>query len=114
MNKRRFVQLAGLSIAHRILPSWLWAGPFERPADSSRKVIMVTFGGGVRYSETFTLEGVRNIPYLAAMQPKGLFFKTCINSGVLSHFNSTAKHHNRQLAARGRFRIPAAGQSHDL
>ncbi len=90
MNKRRFVQLAGLSIAHRILPSWLWAGPFERPADSSRKVIMVTFGGGVRYSETFTPEGVRNIPYLAAMQPKGLFFKTCINSGVLSHFNSTA------------------------
>ena len=90
MNKRRFVQLAGLSIAHRILPSWLWAGPFERPADSSRKVIIVTFGGGVRYSETFTPEGVRNIPYLAAMQPKGLFFKTCINSGVLSHFNSTA------------------------
>jgi hypothetical protein len=90
MNKRRFVQLAGLSIAHRILPSWLWAGPFERPADSSRKVIIVTFGGGVRYSETFTPEGVRNIPYLAAMQPKGLFFKTCTNSGVLSHFNSTA------------------------
>ena len=50
----------------------------------------MTFGGGVRYSETFTPEGVRNIPYLAAMQPKGLFFKTCINSGVLSHFNSTA------------------------
>jgi hypothetical protein len=90
MNKRRFVQLAGLSIADRILPSWLWAGPFERPADSSRKVIIVTFGGGVRDSETFTPEGVRNIPYLAAMQPKGLFFKTCINSGVLSHFNSTA------------------------
>jgi hypothetical protein len=90
MNKRRFVQLAGLSIAHRILPDWLWARSFEPPANSSRKVIIVTFGGGVRYSETFTPEGLRNIPHLAAMQPQGLFFKTCINSGVLSHFNSTA------------------------
>jgi hypothetical protein len=90
VNKRRFVQLAGLSIAHRILPNWLWARAFERDADSGRRVIIVTFGGGVRYSETFAPEGLRNIPALAALQPKGLFFKTCINSGVLSHFNSTA------------------------
>lgn len=90
MNKRRFIQLAALCIAHRILPSWLWARPHEARSHPGRKVIIVTFGGGVRYSETFTPEGLRNIPYLAALQPKGLFFKTCVNSGVLSHFNSTA------------------------
>ncbi len=90
LTKRRFVQLAGLSIAHRILPSWLWARNHEARSHTGRKVIIVTFGGGVRYSETFTPEGLRNIPYLAALQPKGLFFKTCVNSGVLSHFNSTA------------------------
>jgi hypothetical protein len=90
LNKRHFVQLAGLSIAHRILPNWLWARPTAPNPDAQRNVIIVTFGGGVRYSETFAPEGLRNIPALAALQPKGLFFKTCANSGVLSHFNSTA------------------------
>jgi hypothetical protein len=53
-------------------------------------VIIVTFGGGVRYAETFTPEGQRNIPRLVEMRPNGHFFKTCTNAGVLSHFNSTA------------------------
>ena len=89
LSKRRFVQLAGLSIANRILPGWLRA---QEPPASRRtsKVVIVTFGGGVRYSETFAAEGVRNIPRLVSMRPGGYFFKTCTNSGVLSHFNSTA------------------------
>ena len=88
LSKRRFVQFAGLSIANRILPRWLVAQP--RPKDSRRKVIIVTFGGGVRSAETFGPEGLRNIPRLVEMRPKGFFFSTCVNSGVLSHFNSTA------------------------
>lgn len=89
MTKRRFVQLAGLSIANRILPGRLLAqDPVpHRPAN---KVIIVTFGGGVRYSETFAPEGLRNIPRLVEMKPRGLFFRTCANAGVLSHYNSTA------------------------
>jgi hypothetical protein len=90
LTKRRFVQLAGLSIANRILPKWLWAKPIPSHQDFSHKVIIVTFGGGVRYSETFSPEGLKNIPHLARMQPDGLFFQSCTNSGVLSHFNSTA------------------------
>lgn len=89
LSKRRFVQLAGLSIANRILPGSL--GAQEPPARrSSHKVIVVTFGGGVRYSETFAPEGLHNIPRLVALRPEGYFFKSCVNSGVLSHFNSTA------------------------
>ena len=89
LSKRRFVQLAGLSIANRILPGSL--GAQEPPARrSSHKVIVVTFGGGVRYSETFAPEGLHNIPRLVALRPEGHFFKSCVNSGVLSHFNSTA------------------------
>src|SRR5437764_1379048 len=88
LSKRRFVQLAGLSIANRILPAW--ARPQRAVPKSERKVIIVTFGGGVRYSETFAPDGLRNIPRLASMRPDGYFFKTCVNSGVLSHFNSTA------------------------
>src|SRR5205814_8390589 len=90
LSKRRFVQLAGLTIANRILPNWLWARPFSPPGDSGRKVIIVTFGGGVRYSETFSPEGLKNIPQLAKMRAEALFFKSCTNAGVLSHFNSTA------------------------
>jgi hypothetical protein len=84
LSKRRFLQLAGLSIAQRIAP----AEPTE-PA-SSNKVILVTFGGGVRYSETFAPEGQHNIPRLMSVRPQGHFFANCVNSGVLSHFNSTA------------------------
>jgi hypothetical protein len=87
LSKRRFVQLAGLSIADRILPAW--AQPASR-SDNNRKVIIVTFGGGVRYSETFSPEGLRNIPNLARLQSESHFFRSCSNSGVLSHFNSTA------------------------
>jgi hypothetical protein len=88
LTKRRFLQAAGLSIANRILPGRLLAN--ARQSNGKRKVIIVTFGGGVRYSETFTPEGRRNIPRLVEMQPQGLFFKTCTNAGVLSHYNSTA------------------------
>jgi hypothetical protein len=89
LSKRRFLQLAGLSISNRILPGWLRAQEVFS-GKSENKVILVTFGGGVRYSETFAPEGLQNIPRLAALRPKGYFFKSCINSGVLSHFNSTA------------------------
>jgi hypothetical protein len=85
ITKREFLRLAGLSIAPRIAAQ---TAPGE--AANGRRVIVVTFGGGVRYSETFAPEGLRNIPRLAAMRPQGFFFRTCTNAGVLSHFNSTA------------------------
>ena len=88
LSKRRFIQLAGLSIANRILPTRLLGA--ARPTGAGRKVIIVTFGGGVRYFETFAPEGLRNIPRLVEMKPRGLFFRSCTNAGVLSHYNSTA------------------------
>lgn len=88
ITKRGFLRLAGLSIAPRILPRWLLGDTVG--TKPGRRVIIVTFGGGVRYSETFAPEGLRNIPRLAGMRPQGFFFRSCINAGVLSHFNSTA------------------------
>lgn len=84
------MRLAGLAIADRILPRWLWARPAEPAAGKARKLIIVTFGGGVRYAETFTPEGLKNIPRLAELKQQGLFFQNCFNKGVLSHYNSTA------------------------
>jgi hypothetical protein len=84
-SKRRFLKLAGLSIANRIVPAFGGKGAGR----GGRKVILVTFGGGVRYAETFSPEGLRNIPRLAQLRSNGFFYQTCTNDGVLSHFNST-------------------------
>jgi hypothetical protein len=89
LSKRQFVRLAGLSIASRILPGWVRAEP-AKSASTSNKLIIVTFGGGVRYAETFASEGLHNIPRLVELRPGGHFFRNCMNAGVLSHFNSTA------------------------
>ncbi|MBI4909519.1 MAG: hypothetical protein HY820_38230 [Acidobacteria bacterium] len=92
MRKRDFVKLAGLGIANRILPAPLygfWQRAMEKQSPG-RRVILVTFGGGVRYSETFAPEGLANIRRLAALREEGYFFRACRNEGVLSHFNSTA------------------------
>src|SRR5207247_3022013 len=74
LSKRRFVQLAGLSIANRILPS----GPRAQGLKRAGRVIIVTFGGGVRYSETFAPEGLRNIPRLVERRTGGHFFHPCV------------------------------------
>ncbi|MCB1019353.1 MAG: hypothetical protein KDC27_05460 [Acidobacteria bacterium] len=88
LSKRQFLRLAGLSIADKVLPQALAAGSTEGKAP--RKVILVTFGGGVRYAETFAPEGLHNIPRLGALKGDGAFFHTCVNAGVLSHYNSTS------------------------
>src|SRR5215472_1466795 len=89
LSKRRFLQLAGVSIANKLVGQTVSpVQPARNPKTS--KVILVTFGGGVRYSETFAPEGLHNIPRLVAMRPAGYFFSSCSNAGVLSHFNSTA------------------------
>jgi len=90
LSKRGFLELAGLSIASRLLPRPLWAQATPARTGEPRKVIIVTFGGGVRYAETFAPEGLANIPALRRMRPEGYFFSSCTNAGVLSHFNSTA------------------------
>jgi hypothetical protein len=89
LSKRQFLRLAGLAIADRVVPRRLFGRPAE-PSNAERKLIIVTFGGGVRYAETFTPQGLNNIPYLRDLKPQGLFFQNCHNNGVLSHYNSTA------------------------
>lgn len=92
-SKRAFLRLAGMAIADQVVPRWLLGSAAAQDkrhvTDDRHKVILVTFGGGVRYSETFSPEGVGNIPRLAELRADGMFFKQCANSGVLSHYNST-------------------------
>jgi hypothetical protein len=63
-----------------------------RPSPSAtRKVVIVTFGGGARDSETFAVEGQRNIPrLLGELIPQGTFFTQVVNKGILGHYVATA------------------------
>ena len=89
LPKRTFLKLAGLAIAEKLVPPWMRAAPTD-VAPSDRKLVVVTFGGGCRYQETFFQEGLRNIPRLAALKSEGRFFSNCVNNGVLSHYNATS------------------------
>ena len=55
-----------------------------------RRVIVVTFGGGVRYEDTLAPEGWVNIPHLATeIVPQGLVYPVARYEGLTGHFNST-------------------------
>ncbi len=59
--------------------------------DPRRKVIVVTFGGGARDDETFSLRGQGNIPNLVrTLAPQGTFFTQVVNRGILGHYVATA------------------------
>jgi len=57
-------------------------------AGSGQKVVVVIFGG-VRRAETFSPEGLVNIPHLSRdLLPKALFYDSIHNEGVTAHFNA--------------------------
>ena len=59
--------------------------------ERSRRVVVVTFGGGARDEETFAPEGQQNIPHLLGeLVPQGTFFSQVINQGILGHYVATA------------------------
>ncbi len=74
------------------------AGALARPrrlfagvGAARRKLIVVTFGGGARDDETFSLMGQANIPHLVGtLAPQGTFFPQVVNRGILGHYVATA------------------------
>jgi uncharacterized protein (DUF1501 family) len=64
---------------------------FAATTDTSRKTIIVTFGGGARDAETFSVEGQRNIPHMMQeLAPQGMFFSQVVNRGILGHYVATS------------------------
>jgi len=60
-------------------------------APKSKKVVVVTFGGGARDDETFNPDGAENIPnMLKELAPRSTFFTQVINRGILGHYVATA------------------------
>ena len=57
----------------------------------SKKVVVVTFGGGARDDETFMPEGQENIPNLLhTLMPQATFFTQVVNRGILGHYVANA------------------------
>src|ERR1700758_4142249 len=56
--------------------------------ESDNKVILVVIGG-VRRAETFSRDGLENIPHLTQdLLPQSLFYAHARNEGVTAHFNA--------------------------
>lgn len=91
-SRRNFLCGAGLLVAGGMLPWWQGILRAEeatgRRAAAVRKVVVVIVGG-VRRAETFSREGLENIPHLVTdLAPRGLFYEHVRNEGVTAHFNA--------------------------
>jgi hypothetical protein len=87
-SKRTFLRAAGLLAAGMILPQVRAEERVSAGAGSHHKVIVVIIGG-VRRAETFSREGLENIPRLSAdLLPHALFYPHTRNEGVTAHFNA--------------------------
>ncbi len=83
-SRRTFLCAAGMLIAGAILPQ---AGAAEK-TNSGHKVVLVVIGG-VRRAETFSRDGLENIPHLVSdLLPQSLFYCHACNEGVTAHFNA--------------------------
>jgi len=83
IRRRALLKLAGLAAASRIAA----AGELRGPKPAAR-IVLVTLGG-IRRQESFSPEGVVNIPHLYTdLLPQSLFYTQTWNEGVTSHFNT--------------------------
>ena len=89
-TKRAFLRAAGLLLAEGILQQRLAGKGSASSKGPGQKVLVVIFGG-VRHAETFSPQGVPNIPHLAQdLLPRALFYPQVRNEGVTAHFNATS------------------------
>jgi hypothetical protein len=87
-SKRTFLRAAGLLVAGMMLPQAHANEKAIATAGSGQKIIVVIVGG-VRRAETFSREGLENIPHLITdLFPKSLFYPHTRNEGVTAHFNA--------------------------
>ena len=90
MNRRNFLQsVCGASAGTAVFGRSAQARAV--PSSARNKIVVVTFGGGARDTETFAPEGQRNIPHLLGeLIPQGTFFTQVVNRGILGHYVATA------------------------
>ena len=88
MNRRQFLREACGAVAGILVPtsSDLSGFPDRRDGGTPRKLIIVVFGGGTRYSESIGDPGHRHIPRLwNEMIPRGTLFTDVRVEGRRDH-----------------------------
>jgi hypothetical protein len=89
MNRRNFLRGA-IGATTSLCCSY----PIHAAATSNgaaQKAIVITFGGGARDDETFSIDGQQYIPNLLnTLAPQSCFFTQVINRGILGHYVATA------------------------
>lgn len=87
-SRRSFLRAAGILMAGLLLPKG-HAEIVPRAAVGTGHKVVVVVIGGVRRAETFSPDGLENIPHLSSdMLPKALFYPHTRNEGVTAHFNA--------------------------
>lgn len=88
-SRREFLRVATGAGAAAALFSMMPLRALARSA--TKKVVVVTFGGGARDDETFMPDGQENIPHLLnELIPQATFFTQVVNRGILGHYVATA------------------------
>jgi hypothetical protein len=88
LSKRTFLRAASLLAAGLLLPHARAEETARIVAGSGQKVLLVIVGG-VRHDESFSPDGLVNIPHLSAdLLPQSLFYQHVRNEGVTAHFNA--------------------------
>ena len=89
-NRREFLRTAaGVALGSTFVSTASIARAAAFP--KSKKVVVITFGGGARDQETFAPEGQENIPHLMReLIPQSSFFTQVVNHGILGHYVATA------------------------
>jgi len=87
-SRRTFLHAAGLLAGGMILPQVYGDPRTQLSAEPDHKVVVVILGG-VRRAETFSRDGIENIPHLVTdLFPNSLFYPHTRNEGVTAHFNA--------------------------
>lgn len=88
LSKRTFLRAASLLAAGLLLPQARAEETARTVAGSGHKVLMVIVGG-MRHDESFSTEGLRNIPHLSTdLLPQSILYSHVRNEGVTAHFNA--------------------------
>jgi hypothetical protein len=83
ISRRQLLSLISTAVAQRVLPA-----AQTRASKPPRRLVLVTIGG-IRRQESFSQDGVVQIPHLFNdLLPQSLFFPYTVNEGVTSHFNT--------------------------
>lgn len=87
VTKREFLRAAGILAAGLMFPGASAQRILKSSATGEK--ILVVIVGGVRRAETFSRDGLENIPHLAGdLFQESLFYPHVRNEGVTAHFNA--------------------------